>query len=277
MPLSSDRSDRQSTRQIRLWGFVLLALILLGLLISWGLPALLETRLPPNLRRSAQPSASPDKGSEAETEFVIVEYGNPAAEEAPEEVPDNAGEASPSPDMAADGTALENEPDTTNSTDASSDKPQRSDTPVRDTLQPSRPSSRTANPDPPPMQSLPGQRQLVNPPSLPPRSATITENTQQPAPPAMPPQTANKPPQAVSEKPAPAGSLRIWVGPFAGQEQARTASEKLSAAGHANQLITEGGGFRLRLNQAAATPDEALDLADAVALLGFEITVRKAE
>ncbi|MBF2052486.1 MAG: hypothetical protein IGS03_03365 [Candidatus Sericytochromatia bacterium] len=273
MPPSSDFSDRLSSRQLRIWGVVVLTLMGLGLLISWGLPALLETRLPPNLRRSAQPSASPDSASEAETEFVIVEYGNPAAGEVPEEIPENTTQASASPDMSAETPpeALEDSRNETNSTDTASD------TPVRDTLQPSRLASRTANTDPPPMQSLASQRQLVEPPSLPPRSGTITQNTQPLTPPVVPPKTASPASKPASEKPAPAGSLRIWVGPFAGQEQARTASEKLSTAGHANQVITEGGSIRLRLNQTAANPDEALDLAEAVALLGFEITVRKAD
>lgn len=266
----SDPDRHLSPRQTRLWGFALLGLILLGLLISWGLPALLETRLPPNLRQGARPSANPDRIAEADTKFVIVADGNPEAEALSE---DPLSEASGSPDSISDTPLAEPE----DSAEAASDAPPRNDTPVRDTLQPPRLTSRPANTEPPPMQSLPSQRQLVEPPDLPPRSGKITQNTQQPAAPALPKSPVSSAPRPAGEKPPPAGSLRIWVGPFGGREQAQTASEKLSAAGHANQLITEGGSFRLRLNQAAANPDEALDLADAVALLGFEITVRKSD
>jgi len=112
-----------------------------------------------------------------------------------------------------------------------------------------------------PLSNLSDQRQQVAPPPLPPRSGQTTLS-----PPALKPAPENK-----SE---PTKGFTVLAGSYASREAAQTDLQKLAESGYNASLFEEGQRFRLKLNTAFANQEEAMMLADEIALKGYEVMVK---
>lgn len=238
--------------QRKAWLVGLSCLLLLICVSLWALPILLETRLPPALRKTSQSVPQPQASGESGLQFVIVEYGNNSLESEDPETENSQTLAEADSPSGGHSSSAE-------SFDSSEPEPSETLAPAPTPLPvvSERPSP-LGEAIQAPLSSLPAQRQLVAPPSLPLQGDMAIPRPDSPQP-----------------NPASPSGLRLLVGPFQQRAQAQAAADKLTAAGHANQLLEDKGHFRVRLNQVLEEPDAALELADTVALLGYEIVVRK--